>query len=79
VLAPADWRQAGPFARALVHGDSAFVLAVQQALAALPGPIVTAEAPCAAGGYARAMLVGEQSVSINTTAAGGNASLMTLA
>ena len=79
VLAPADWRQAGPFARALVKGDSAFVTAVQQALAALPGPIVTAEAPCAAGGYARAMLVGEQSVSINTTAAGGNASLMTLA
>ncbi|WP_371433096.1 bifunctional proline dehydrogenase/L-glutamate gamma-semialdehyde dehydrogenase PutA [Novosphingobium sp.] len=79
VLAPADWRQAGPFARALVHGDGAFVAAVQKALATLAGPIVTAEAPCAAGGYAPAMLVGEQSVSINTTAAGGNASLMTLA
>ncbi len=79
VLAPADWRQAGPFARALVHGDRAFMLAVQQALATLPGPIVTAEAPCATGGYARAMVLGEQSVSINTTAAGGNASLMTLA
>ncbi|MBF5091794.1 bifunctional proline dehydrogenase/L-glutamate gamma-semialdehyde dehydrogenase PutA [Novosphingobium sp. NBM11] len=79
VLAPADWRQAGPFARALVHGDGAFVAAVQKALATLPGPIVTAEASCATGGYAPAMLVGEQSVSINTTAAGGNASLMTLA
>ncbi|GAO55608.1 bifunctional proline dehydrogenase/L-glutamate gamma-semialdehyde dehydrogenase PutA [Novosphingobium sp. MD-1] len=79
VLAPTDWRQAGPFARALVHGDGAFIAAVQKALATLPGPIVTAEAPCAAGGYAPAMLVGEQSVSINTTAAGGNASLMTLA
>ncbi|KAJ8138595.1 hypothetical protein OY671_008191, partial [Metschnikowia pulcherrima] len=76
VSSPADWRQAGPFARASVHGEGAFVAAVQKALATSPGPIVTAETPCAAGGYARAMSVGEQSVSINTTAAGGNASSM---
>jgi RHH-type proline utilization regulon transcriptional repressor/proline dehydrogenase/delta 1-pyrroline-5-carboxylate dehydrogenase len=46
---------------------------------ALPGPIVTAEMACAEGGYAPAMLLRETTISINTTAAGGNASLMALA
>ena len=75
---PRDWRNAGPYSRALVAGSEAFVRAALADIAALPGPIVTAEAPCAGGGYAGAMLLGETSISINTTAAGGNASLMAL-
>ena len=76
---PRDWRKAGPFARALVAGNTSFVRAALSQIAELPGPIVTAEAPCAGGGYAGAMLLGETGISINTTAAGGNASLMALA
>ena len=76
---PRDWRRAGPFARALVAGTQPCVRAALGHLAALPGPVVTAEMPCANGGYAPAMLLRETSVSINTTAAGGNASLMALA
>ncbi|WP_420381549.1 bifunctional proline dehydrogenase/L-glutamate gamma-semialdehyde dehydrogenase PutA [Novosphingobium sp.] len=75
---PRDWRNAGPYARALVAGSEAFLRTALAHIAGLPGPIVTAEAPCA-GGYAGAMLLGETSISINTTAAGGNASLMALA
>jgi len=76
---PRDWRNAGPYARALVAGSQPFVRAALGNLAALPGPIVTAEMPCADGGYAPAMLLRETTISINTTAAGGNASLMALA
>jgi RHH-type proline utilization regulon transcriptional repressor/proline dehydrogenase/delta 1-pyrroline-5-carboxylate dehydrogenase len=74
-----DWRCAGPYARALVAGTQPFVRAALGHLAALPGPIVTCEMPCAEGGYAPAMLLRETTISINTTAAGGNASLMALA
>jgi len=79
IEAPRDWRTAGPFARALVAGSEAFVRTALGQIAGLPGPIVTAEMPCDGGGYAGAMLLGETSISINTTAAGGNASLMALA
>jgi RHH-type proline utilization regulon transcriptional repressor/proline dehydrogenase/delta 1-pyrroline-5-carboxylate dehydrogenase len=79
IEAPRDWRRAGPFARALVAGSHAFVRTALGELAALPGPIVTAEMPCAQGGYAPALLLRETTISINTTAAGGNASLMALA
>jgi RHH-type proline utilization regulon transcriptional repressor/proline dehydrogenase/delta 1-pyrroline-5-carboxylate dehydrogenase len=75
---PRDWRSAGPYARALVAGSEAFVRTALADLAALPGPIVTAEMPFPGGGYAPAMLLAETSISINTTAAGGNASLMAL-
>ncbi len=63
------------FARALVDGDAAFTGAIQQAVAALEGPIVPVLTPADGD----AMLVGEVSLSINTTAAGGNASLMVMA
>ncbi len=76
---PRDWRRAGPYARALVAGSEAFVRAALEQLAMLPGPIVTAEMACADGGYAPALLLRETTISINTTAAGGNASLMALA
>jgi RHH-type proline utilization regulon transcriptional repressor/proline dehydrogenase/delta 1-pyrroline-5-carboxylate dehydrogenase len=79
IEAPRDWRVAGPFARALVAGSAGFVRDALATLADLPGPIVTAEMACDAGGYAPAMLLRETTISINTTAAGGNASLMALA
>ncbi len=72
-----DWTQAGPFAGALVEGDAAQVRAAQARIAALPGPIVLTQAGCA--GYRLEWLMEEVSTSINTTAAGGNASLMALA
>ena len=72
-----DWAQAGPYAGALVEGDAAQVRAAQARIAALPGPIVLTQAACA--GYRTEWLMEEVSTSINTTAAGGNASLMALA
>jgi RHH-type proline utilization regulon transcriptional repressor/proline dehydrogenase/delta 1-pyrroline-5-carboxylate dehydrogenase len=66
-----------PFAAALVEGDVAQVTTVAQELAALDGPIVTLLTP-GASGYPTDLLLEEVSISINTTAAGGNASLMTI-
>ncbi|NWP28972.1 hypothetical protein GY984_25080, partial [Escherichia coli] len=65
---------AEPIAAALVEGDAA---AVAEALVARDGPIVPL---LAAGeqGYPIDLLLEEVSISINTTAAGGNASLMTI-
>jgi RHH-type proline utilization regulon transcriptional repressor/proline dehydrogenase/delta 1-pyrroline-5-carboxylate dehydrogenase len=64
----------------LFHGHEQDVLAMAQRLAARPGPIVSLSAY--APGEAcipLARLVTERSISTNTAAAGGNASLMTLA
>ncbi|MBO3762209.1 trifunctional transcriptional regulator/proline dehydrogenase/L-glutamate gamma-semialdehyde dehydrogenase [Ciceribacter sp. L1K22] len=78
-----DWAKDGPFAGALVEGDSERVLAVQAKIAALEGPLVLTQAASgdAAGrtdAYCLNWLLEEVSVSINTAAAGGNASLMTI-
>ncbi|MEP7057138.1 MAG: L-glutamate gamma-semialdehyde dehydrogenase, partial [Caldimonas sp.] len=76
-----DWTSASlPFDAAICHGDATTLLAVAEALARRPGPIVslTGLAP----GDRRIpleRLVIERSLSINTAAAGGNASLMTIA
>lgn len=70
-----DWRQSGPYAGALIEGDERQRIAVLSELAALPGPIVLAQA----GEPRLDWLVEEVSTSINTTAAGGNASLMAMA
>lgn len=68
----------GTVSAALVEGDAARVTAVAQELAARDGAIVPLHA--ARGGrdlaYDGEWLLEEVSVSINTTAAGGNASLM---
>jgi RHH-type proline utilization regulon transcriptional repressor/proline dehydrogenase/delta 1-pyrroline-5-carboxylate dehydrogenase len=71
-----DWRHAPAFAGALIEGEAAHVSAALAKLAALPGPIVLPQAACA--GYRLDWLVEEVSTSINTTAAGGNASLMAI-
>ena len=72
-----DWQGAGPYAGALIEGDVERVRTLSQVIAALPGPIVLTQA--ASAGYRLDWLVEEVSTSINTTAAGGNASLMAMA
>ncbi len=73
----ADWATEGPYAGALIEGNAARVREAQQAIAALPGPIVLTQAGDA--DYRLDWLVEEVSTSVNTTAAGGNASLMAMA
>ncbi|WP_310532762.1 trifunctional transcriptional regulator/proline dehydrogenase/L-glutamate gamma-semialdehyde dehydrogenase [Novosphingobium sp.] len=67
-----------PYAAALVEGGPARVAAMTETSAAMPGPIFSVHAaredqPLA---YPLEWLVEEVSISINTAAAGGNASLM---
>jgi RHH-type proline utilization regulon transcriptional repressor/proline dehydrogenase/delta 1-pyrroline-5-carboxylate dehydrogenase len=75
-----DWTRAEVTIDAVVqHGDAAALLATAALLTTQPGPIIglTGLAP----GDARVpleRLVVERSLSVNTAAAGGNASLMTL-
>jgi RHH-type proline utilization regulon transcriptional repressor/proline dehydrogenase/delta 1-pyrroline-5-carboxylate dehydrogenase len=70
-----DWRAGGPYSGALIVGDAAARRAALADIADLPGPIVLAQA----GTPRLDWLVEEVSTSINTTAAGGNASLMAMA
>jgi RHH-type proline utilization regulon transcriptional repressor/proline dehydrogenase/delta 1-pyrroline-5-carboxylate dehydrogenase len=65
-----------PLAGLLVEGDSARVREASQAAAALPGAIVPVHAASEDLQWTCDWLLEEVSVSINTTAAGGNASLM---
>ncbi|GAA3066910.1 trifunctional transcriptional regulator/proline dehydrogenase/L-glutamate gamma-semialdehyde dehydrogenase [Rhizobium viscosum] len=79
-----DWNKDGPFASALVEGDAERIMKVNQLIAALDGPLVlvqsatTAEIENDIEAYCLNWLVEEVSTSINTAAAGGNASLMTI-
>ncbi|MEF0941692.1 trifunctional transcriptional regulator/proline dehydrogenase/L-glutamate gamma-semialdehyde dehydrogenase [Rhizobium sp. BR 362] len=79
-----DWNADGPFAAALVEGDAKRVLEINQRIAALDGPLIlvqsatTAELESDIEAYCLNWLVEEVSTSINTAAAGGNASLMTI-
>jgi RHH-type proline utilization regulon transcriptional repressor/proline dehydrogenase/delta 1-pyrroline-5-carboxylate dehydrogenase len=76
VRVAAEWQREPAFAGALIEGDAERVRKALATLAALPGPIVLPQA--ASAGYRLDWLVEEVSTSINTTAAGGNASLMSL-
>ena len=79
-----DWQADAPFAGALVEGDAARTMEVARRIAALPGPLVlmqsatTAELQSDPEAYCLNWLLEEVSTSINTTAAGGNASLMAI-
>ncbi|MFO1133399.1 MAG: trifunctional transcriptional regulator/proline dehydrogenase/L-glutamate gamma-semialdehyde dehydrogenase [Hyphomicrobiales bacterium] len=79
-----EWDKDGPFSGALVEGDAARVRAVNQRIARLGGPLVLVQAatPDAVAAdpqaYCLNWLVEEVSTSINSAAAGGNASLMTI-
>ncbi|MFK4824637.1 trifunctional transcriptional regulator/proline dehydrogenase/L-glutamate gamma-semialdehyde dehydrogenase [Paenochrobactrum sp. BZR 588] len=79
-----DWKQSGSYAGALVEGDAEQVRAANQAIATLCGPLVLTQAASSeelavhADSYCLNWLMEEVSTSINTTAAGGNASLMAI-
>jgi RHH-type proline utilization regulon transcriptional repressor/proline dehydrogenase/delta 1-pyrroline-5-carboxylate dehydrogenase len=71
----------------LFEGDADALLALMKRVAQRPGPIVTVQgtpagtfdgAPGERNDYALERLLTEHSVSVNTAAAGGNASLMTI-
>lgn len=74
VVVEKGWEGKGPFAGALLEAEGEELRAQLEILAALPGPIVLAQAKP----YNAAWLMEEQSISVNTTAAGGNANLMTI-
>ncbi len=76
----ADWQTpAAQFDVVLHHGDADSLKSVLAPLAQKPGPIVSvASLPCGQVNVALERLVIERSLSVNTAAAGGNASLMTL-
>jgi RHH-type proline utilization regulon transcriptional repressor/proline dehydrogenase/delta 1-pyrroline-5-carboxylate dehydrogenase len=79
VLLAQDWTRGDvPLDAALHAGPAASLQAAALALAARPGPIVTLVQADAAGGVPLERLVAERSLSVNTAAAGGNASLMTI-
>ncbi|CAK8741223.1 Bifunctional protein PutA [Sodalis praecaptivus] len=75
-----DWRQENVTLDAvLFHGDSDQLRILAQTLAARPGPLIAVQ------GYARGdgqialeRLLIERAISVNTAAAGGNATLMTI-
>jgi RHH-type transcriptional regulator, proline utilization regulon repressor / proline dehydrogenase / delta 1-pyrroline-5-carboxylate dehydrogenase len=77
-------RTASEFGAVLLEGDEAAVRRICAELAARPGPIVAVHAlsqhALASGSqsYPLEWLLTERSISTNTTAAGGNASLMTI-
>nr|CAD6430913.1 trifunctional transcriptional regulator/proline dehydrogenase/L-glutamate gamma-semialdehyde dehydrogenase [Rhizobium sp. Q54] len=80
----ADWAASGPYAGALVEGDAERVRLVNQRIAGLPGPLVLVQAAMTQeleeriDAYCLSWLLEEVSTSINTAAAGGNASLMAI-
>ncbi|MBT2303805.1 trifunctional transcriptional regulator/proline dehydrogenase/L-glutamate gamma-semialdehyde dehydrogenase [Variovorax paradoxus] len=75
-----DWRAATvSFDAALYQGDSSALRAVTEALALRAGPIVGIRAlPPGATNVPLESLVIERALSVNTAAAGGNATLMTI-
>jgi len=68
----------------LFEGDSDALHALTRRIAQRPGPILTVQGVAAGAletdtdDYALERLLTERSVSVNTAAAGGNASLMTI-
>ncbi|NTF08556.1 trifunctional transcriptional regulator/proline dehydrogenase/L-glutamate gamma-semialdehyde dehydrogenase [Agrobacterium rubi] len=79
-----DWAKSGPYAGALVEGDADRVRQINARIAELPGPLVLVQAATTEAlrgteqPYILNWLLEEVSVSVNTTAAGGNASLMSI-
>ena len=85
VRTTADWKDAGPLAAVLVEGDRERVAAINRRVAELSGPILLVQAATgealATGrgeGYDLDLLLNERSTSVNTAAAGGNASLVAM-
>jgi RHH-type transcriptional regulator, proline utilization regulon repressor / proline dehydrogenase / delta 1-pyrroline-5-carboxylate dehydrogenase len=72
-----DWLAVPDVRAVLFEGDRASLLALNARLAERPGPILMVQARGEAG-YRPEWLMEERSISTNTAAAGGNASLMIL-
>ncbi|MGY5802520.1 trifunctional transcriptional regulator/proline dehydrogenase/L-glutamate gamma-semialdehyde dehydrogenase [Rhizobium sp. LEGMi12c] len=79
-----DWAVDGPFAGALIEGDAERIQQAIKVISAIPGPLVLTQAASSeeiaksADAYCLNWLLEEVTTSINTAAAGGNASLMTI-
>ena len=80
-----DWRQADGIKGILLEGDEEAFRLVNQEIAKRTGPILSVQRALpppnlgqACGGYCLDWLLEERSISINTAAAGGNASLMAI-
>jgi len=82
--AQAQKDEGGAFDTVLFEGDSDALHALTRRIAQRPGPILTVQGVAAGAletdtdDYALERLLTERSVSVNTAAAGGNASLMTI-
>ncbi|MCO5118295.1 MAG: trifunctional transcriptional regulator/proline dehydrogenase/L-glutamate gamma-semialdehyde dehydrogenase [Burkholderiaceae bacterium] len=75
----ADWSREGGFTAAIHHGDPASLLEAGRRLAERPGPIIDLQGlRPGERDVALERLIVERSLSVNTAAAGGNASLMTI-
>ncbi|MEM8696405.1 MAG: bifunctional proline dehydrogenase/L-glutamate gamma-semialdehyde dehydrogenase PutA [Pseudomonadota bacterium] len=73
-----DWQAEAPFAQILIEDRDADIRPQLRAVAALDGPIPIVQLGIGKGGYRTDWLLEEIAISIDTTAAGGNASLMAL-
>ncbi|NLS00595.1 trifunctional transcriptional regulator/proline dehydrogenase/L-glutamate gamma-semialdehyde dehydrogenase [Rhizobium sp. P38BS-XIX] len=79
-----DWAADGPFAGALIEGNADRMRQAIKAISAIPGPLVLTQAASSEeiaenpDAYCLNWLLEEVTTSINTAAAGGNASLMTI-
>jgi RHH-type proline utilization regulon transcriptional repressor/proline dehydrogenase/delta 1-pyrroline-5-carboxylate dehydrogenase len=79
-----DWAATAPYAGALLEGEGEALLPLTRRIADLPGPLVLTQAASSQAlrdspdAYCLAWLLEEVSTSINTAAAGGNASLMAI-
>jgi RHH-type proline utilization regulon transcriptional repressor/proline dehydrogenase/delta 1-pyrroline-5-carboxylate dehydrogenase len=82
LAAAIEWRPPGDYrglAGVVLAPDAASSADCRQALAVEPGPLIATYQPAEKGGhYPLYRMLAERVVSINTTAAGGNASLMML-
>ena len=75
----ADWHVQPPFAHVLIEDTGHSITPILQAVAAKEGPIPIVQLGAVDRPYRTDWMLEEMSVSIDTTAAGGNASLMALA
>lgn len=79
-----NWAADSPFSAALVEGDTEQAKAAIQAITALPGPLVLVQVASSQeiasdlNAYNPNWLLEEVTISVNTAAAGGNASLMSI-
>src|SRR3546814_543725 len=70
--------EAGQFTHVLIERDGRDIRPLLKTIAAREGPIATVQLSNTEGGYRLDWMVEEVSISTDTTAAGGNASLMAL-